>query len=766
MGCSPEQVRGINRCGEGLEALGRATPLQFVHPVREVDRVQSDRGDGPKEQCVREIVDEGGGELLDAAKPGNIPLTGVERDFLQLGVAGEYRRSRLRPPPRQTRVSVGAISDESEEIGDRRRVNPEFRPDGCSVENFAFPSVELHDASSSDTLPEVFVGGADQDLLDPRVGVGDRCPCAEGVVGFEFDHGPHRDSHGPQCVLERVELAPEGRIDPFAGLVPGVEVIAKGLDHVVRGDGHVRGAVLDQVEHAPQHAPKGTGLAAVGRLMRRESEEIPEEFVGSVDKVHSHACSLRPFEAVVRRGRPRSSTSLGVGSERYVVAQEQDISADDDGMIPSLRRTVPAERIVAGMEADPHSAQMLLDRQLTILWASAGVGTLLGHDPASLAGQPSYEFVHPDDLPMILEVTQLATIDPESASRRQNESGVRQTVDVRVRSRDGWVLLTLRAVARFGDSELDAMFVMLTMPDAHRTLLEGMQSVASHAPLVDSLQILLRALSRSGDNETIGAFVDTDGRVVAVSAGVRVTEDPASLPWGALGLGRASWTVDVPFLASPDDRTIEPHHWTLHLLSANAVVHPVDAFVAQKLATLATLAIESANTRRRMFEMARTDELTGISNRRSFQESLAAIGGDEVVSALIIDLDRFKAVNDGYGHHIGDAALVAVARALVACLGPTDVAARLGGDEFAALVRGDRNCRDETVARVRARLNGVEVVGAEVTLIVSASVGAADHDGGDPLVALRRADEQLLRAKATIASPQSSRRGRRAFRDA
>ncbi len=440
--------------------------------------------------------------------------------------------------------------------------------------------------------------------------------------------------------------------------------------------------------------------------------------------------------------------------------------ADDARMSGIAQHTVSPSRIVSGMEADPHSAQMLVDSDLMILWASAGVRSLLGHDPGDIVGRPAYEFVHPDDLSMILEVTQLATTDPDSSTRRQNGSGVRQTVDVRIRSHDGWMLLTLRAAARYGDSTLDAMFVMLTLPDAHRTLLEAMQSVAAHAPLVDSLQILLSALSRAGEGESIGAFVDERGNVVAASRGVRVTDDPATRPWGDLATGRATWTVDVPFAGDLDDTGNQWGGWTLHVLSANAAIHPVDAFVAKKVASLATLAIESANTRRRLFQLARTDDLTGISNRRAFQESLASIGSGEVVTTLIVDLDRFKAVNDFHGHHVGDAALVEVANTLVSTLGPDDVAARLGGDEFAALVRGSSQQRHETVERLRGRLRAVAVPLPDATLLVSASLGDAEHDGGDPLKTLRRADERLLQAKSSDPGSKSSGRGRRRFRDA
>ena len=117
-----------------------------------------------------------------------------------------------------------------------------------------------------------------------------------------------------------------------------------------------------------------------------------------------------------------------------------------------FRQSITASRILSTMEADPHLAQMLIDADLIVLWASAGIRTLLGHDPGDVVGRPAYGFVHPGDLSVILESTQLAIADPRSSERRQNGSGMRHTIDVRIRSHDGWKLLTRRAVAGYGES--------------------------------------------------------------------------------------------------------------------------------------------------------------------------------------------------------------------------------------------------------------------------------------------------------------------------
>ena len=91
----------------------------------------------------------------------------------------------------------------------------------------------------------------------------------------------------------------------------------------------------------------------------------------------------------------------------------------------------------------------------------------------------------------------------------------------------------------------------------------------------------------------------------------------------------------------------------------------------------------------RLFDAARTDPLTNLTNRRGFRETLdleiqRARRNEHQLAILVGDLDRFKQVNDRAGHHVGDATLKQAADILAAGKRPTDVAARVGGEEFAA----------------------------------------------------------------------------------
>jgi diguanylate cyclase len=151
---------------------------------------------------------------------------------------------------------------------------------------------------------------------------------------------------------------------------------------------------------------------------------------------------------------------------------------------------------------------------------------------------------------------------------------------------------------------------------------------------------------------------------------------------------------------------------------------------------------------------AHTDDLTGLGNRRLLYAELHAAmrsaGPDPRLALLVADLDRFKEINDAFGHEIGDQLLRLVGPRLAEALGVRDVLVRLGGDEFAVLVKGaDSHRAAEVATRLLATLEApftLEGVG----LHVDASIGIAvypDH-AADATILLQRADVAMYQAKA------------------
>lgn len=158
----------------------------------------------------------------------------------------------------------------------------------------------------------------------------------------------------------------------------------------------------------------------------------------------------------------------------------------------------------------------------------------------------------------------------------------------------------------------------------------------------------------------------------------------------------------------------------------------------------------------RNVELARSanqDALTGLPNRRALEILAPTLGrstpAQQAVAVLMIDVDHFKRVNDRCGHAIGDAALRHVAELLKGGLRTTDVLMRWGGEEFAALLPAVDEAGAAAVAeKLRLRVAAAPFVGADVPLRLTVSLGTAQLQVGESLVAaLGRADAALYRAK-------------------
>jgi two-component system cell cycle response regulator len=184
-------------------------------------------------------------------------------------------------------------------------------------------------------------------------------------------------------------------------------------------------------------------------------------------------------------------------------------------------------------------------------------------------------------------------------------------------------------------------------------------------------------------------------------------------------------------------------------------VDPVELVARIRTALrLRALHDELARRNAELEQLARTDVLTGLSNRRHADDVLRATIAssrrhNRAMSAVLVDIDRFKSVNDGHGHAAGDAVLREVAVRLTAGLREEDVAARWGGEEFLLLLP---DSPDATVVceRLRASIADRPInVHGLLELYVSASFGWAPWTGeetGEALVG--RADVALYAAKA------------------
>jgi diguanylate cyclase (GGDEF)-like protein len=179
------------------------------------------------------------------------------------------------------------------------------------------------------------------------------------------------------------------------------------------------------------------------------------------------------------------------------------------------------------------------------------------------------------------------------------------------------------------------------------------------------------------------------------------------------------------------------------------------ALIVAGLIALALAGLGFHRHRQRLNEHARTDELTGLANRLRLYERLSAALTDAPAAntaVLLLDLDRFKAVNDTLGHHAGDRLLAEIAARLRRAVEPHRLVARLGGDEFAVLIPRMRDDGEpERVASAVQRVIREPITFETVPIAVSASIGIviAPEHGTDPNRLLRCADVAMYHAKRT-----------------
>lgn len=210
-----------------------------------------------------------------------------------------------------------------------------------------------------------------------------------------------------------------------------------------------------------------------------------------------------------------------------------------------------------------------------------------------------------------------------------------------------------------------------------------------------------------------------------------------------------------------------PLYWALAAASLAALLAGLVGFYYRRL----NRALQKEISERRRLQdnlenLANTDALTGLPNRRYFLEHLNIENYrheryGRPLSVMMLDLDHFKRINDNYGHVVGDEALHLFAETLCACLRAEDVPARMGGEEFAVLLpESGREAVWLVAERIRSQVADLRLpVGAD-RLQFTVSIGVAEVGGHEDVLAiLRRADGALYEAKAAgrnrvvVASP-------------
>jgi diguanylate cyclase (GGDEF)-like protein len=187
--------------------------------------------------------------------------------------------------------------------------------------------------------------------------------------------------------------------------------------------------------------------------------------------------------------------------------------------------------------------------------------------------------------------------------------------------------------------------------------------------------------------------------------------------------------------------------WEESVSGRSAPWSEIDLAAASELRS-AVAGVLAQRTKAELARLRHYDPLTGLPNRSLLEERLkAAVGSKAGVAILFLDLDRFKAINDTFGHAAGDALLVEVARRLLVAVGAENLAARLGGDEFVVLCQGmTPSAVQEMAERVRKSVEApFDILGRSCHVSASIGIATADLPGG--LDVVRAADIAMYAAK-------------------
>jgi diguanylate cyclase (GGDEF)-like protein len=243
---------------------------------------------------------------------------------------------------------------------------------------------------------------------------------------------------------------------------------------------------------------------------------------------------------------------------------------------------------------------------------------------------------------------------------------------------------------------------------------------------------------------------------------------------GCMLVARPRWTagvVAVSWIALALSAIAQPGRLTAHDLitisvflgtaSVIGVVAHLRRYALNNRELLTRVRLEREQQRTgvllaRLERLSHEDPLTGLANRRRWDAELVsacteARQGNSGVGVVLLDIDRFKKINDSYGHPGGDEALRSVAELLVSRVRAGDLVARLGGDELAVLLPGaDLDRAVELAERLRSEAAELLPAGFEPgELSLSLGVSAAAGSQAYPLELMSQADAQLYRAKIT-----------------
>jgi len=378
-------------------------------------------------------------------------------------------------------------------------------------------------------------------------------------------------------------------------------------------------------------------------------------------------------------------------------------------------------------------AVFMVDEGGRIVFVNPACRAIFGYAPEEMTGRIILDFIHPDDK---------ARTVAEMGHVLNGRPGL--GFENRYLRKDGSVA-HIMWTARWSQEE--RLRIGVARDISERKLAEqrqaGMLALATAAHGAEALPELFRAFE-----QILQGLLPLHGMVAVLQPGERLAY--ASSPEGAPLPDATGWhhvTLSASGIAFGELRLDLGRHGTLPARDIDLLEFTAGqaGAVIERLALHADLA-----------HAARYDELTGLPNRRLFQDRiLSAIArcrrGQSRGALLFIDLDDFKQVNDEHGHVVGDQLLHAIARRITSCVREADTVARIGGDEFVALLE---NVADQAQAEALAgkiqQVIATPLVLAGCSLRPHASIGIALYPEHGEVIdqLMRHADQAMYASKA------------------
>jgi diguanylate cyclase (GGDEF)-like protein len=200
---------------------------------------------------------------------------------------------------------------------------------------------------------------------------------------------------------------------------------------------------------------------------------------------------------------------------------------------------------------------------------------------------------------------------------------------------------------------------------------------------------------------------------------------------------------------------LDAHKEVVHTMQRTE--QDLEGRVSERTRELADANARLQESQQSLHHLAYHDNLTGLANRALMDDRIAqaierARRNSSMVAVLLVDLDRFKPINDSYGHAIGDEVLKSIATRLEACVRSSDTVARIGGDEFVVVLDTLRSTEhaDRVADSIAASLaKPFPVAGDQI--VIGASVGLALYPvhGMDAQSLIKKADQAMYQAKVT-----------------